>query len=344
MLLQSRLLLAATMVAVVSAARAQTVYDDFSGNRIDDKRWTADGDQQHVAVAGSFVRFSLPGDREANLVSIDAFRGDVDLVVDFASFAATGVSPSNLVLSVFDADGAPDKISFVEIEISGSSAGRAFAVAAERNGVGHGTALVATKATAGWLRLRRSGGTTAAMVREAGKSTWTTLRSWSDFLTDLVYIELSAETPSGATLAVICDKVTYGGTRVTSPVSFGTGCNGLRARPWSIPYLGNATYGAFAFGDGRLANAPALMIFGTGKLDLDLSAAGAPGCRLYATPDLVLPIRPFDRDAETFVLIPMPNDANLVGARFYEQFAAISNQNALKVVFSNGIESTVRKP
>lgn len=330
--------------AFLGSPRAQVVYDDFLGSTIDAKLWTAFGAQSYASVSASRLRFALPADEEVVFTSQSAFAGDFDFVLDFSGFTVTGAAPSSYELTVLDAEGPPSKISELNFEISGSAAGRAYAVYATKNGAGHGSALRATTATGGLLRIVRSQGQVSAMFRDSSSLSWTTLRSWGNFLTNFIYVEIAAFTQSGGSLAVTSDKITYAGTRVSSPVLYGSGCNNLRARAWSIPYYGNASFGTIALGDAKLANAPGILLVGFTKVSADLTAAGAPGCTLYTTPDLLLLAQGLDQEAVGIATIPLPNDANLVGLRFYQQFTAITAQNALKIVFSNGVESLVRKP
>lgn len=320
---------------------AQALYDDFVGTSIDARLWTYWGDVARARVASSRLDLSLGADEEVGLTSRIAFRGDFDFVVDFLSFRATGSAPSSYVLTVLDAAGDPARASFVDLEISGSSSGRAFAARAEKNGNRHGSALVASSLSSGQLRLRRGSGTVFAEYRATTSAGWKRLRSWTPFLTDMVYVELSAFTPSGASLQLSSDKLLAGGQRYAAPAVYGASCGGLRAQAWSVPYLGNPGFGGLVLGP--QANVPALHLIGFTRLAAKLDAAGAPGCTLYTTPDLLVAARGLDADGFGYGILPIPADPKLVGLKLYQQFAVLTTTNALRLQFSEGIEALVRK-
>ncbi|MAE77151.1 MAG: hypothetical protein CMJ85_09805 [Planctomycetes bacterium] len=96
-----------------------------------------------------------------------------------------------------------------------------------------------------------------------------------------------------------------------------------------------------------LANAPlntaGLLFFGFAPWSLDLGLIGAPGCIARARPDISGSIVTdgFGKWPNP-TPIPVPNDANLVGAAFYNQVLLLDLQaNKLGLIVSNGGKATI---
>lgn len=80
-------------------------------------------------------------------------------------------------------------------------------------------------------------------------------------------------------------------------------------------------------------------LWGSVRLPLALAGFGAPGCTLYASPDVALPILLVGGSAG--VPTAVPNDRALVGASLFHQMALVSPANALGVVFSHALRATI---
>lgn len=88
---------------------------------------------------------------------------------------------------------------------------------------------------------------------------------------------------------------------------------------------------------------PAVLLIGASDktwnsipLPLDLSAAGAKGCRLLASAELMLPVLT-NSSGSAMVTLNLPNDPKLYQAQFYNQFVVIDvKANTLGLAFSNG--------
>ncbi|MCB9890582.1 MAG: hypothetical protein H6833_02915 [Planctomycetes bacterium] len=330
-------------LSLVRATTAQTVYDDFPGSAMRTSHWWSWGSLASTSVAQSKLSFALSGDEEAVFTARQFWRGDFDFVVDFDSVAFSGNGSGGFFLTVFDAQDLPWLSSFVDLSIRASTTGRSFDVYSQKKGNAHGTGNVPTTTTVGALRVTRSNGVLTTYYRESATGTWRTLLVWQDFLTELVALEISAETSTATTFACATDKVTFSGAMQTSPTIAGPGCGGMRTMAWSLPYYGNTSFSSVVAGDSSLSSAPLVLFLGLTRITVDLTAAGAPGCWLLTTPDVPIVVGALDQEASAFVQLPLPNDANLVGLQFFQQFAAFTRQNALQLVFSNVIESRVFK-
>ncbi|MAE77746.1 MAG: hypothetical protein CMJ85_12865, partial [Planctomycetes bacterium] len=127
--------------------------------------------------------------------------------------------------------------------------------------------------------------------------------------------------------------------------TFGLGCKGSKT---GVPALSNRQLPilgkSFMLG---LANAPAatggLLSFGFTPWSLDLGLIGAPGCTAHARPDILWPvITDWTGKWPNPTPIPVPNDPNLVGAVFYNQFLLLDLQaNQLGLIVSNGGKATL---
>jgi len=92
---------------------------------------------------------------------------------------------------------------------------------------------------------------------------------------------------------------------------------------------------------GARQNAPAFLMFGTSNtaygpaaLPFGLAGIGAPGCTLYTSVDIALPILT-DMSGAASVLLPVPNNTWLVDMWLYSQFAIADSWNGLGLVFSD---------
>jgi len=90
------------------------------------------------------------------------------------------------------------------------------------------------------------------------------------------------------------------------------------------------------------ASAKTLLAIGLARTNTDLTAFGAPGCRLLTNPLAVLG---FTTDAAGALSFPqtVPNNTGLLGLKFNTQFAVNDQVNALQLVFSAGGEGKVGK-
>lgn len=90
------------------------------------------------------------------------------------------------------------------------------------------------------------------------------------------------------------------------------------------------------------ANARAIFVVGlsntlwqSSKLPLDLTMFGAPGCNLYASLDLQLPVQA-DGNGKYSLSLPVPSDTSLKGFKFYNQYGVFdTGANPMGVAFSN---------
>jgi hypothetical protein len=75
--------------------------------------------------------------------------------------------------------------------------------------------------------------------------------------------------------------------------------------------------------------------WGSTALPFDLSPLGAPGCGILASPDLMFQTQT-DGSGVAELQFVVPNRSELIGARFFDQFAVTDpTTNALGLVFSN---------
>jgi len=126
---------------------------------------------------------------------------------------------------------------------------------------------------------------------------------------------------------ILCEGAgTVGGTTPTTSSS-------------GLPVTGTA-YFTVEVNEAR-QNAPAFLIIGTSNtaygsatLPFGLGGIGAPGCTLYTSVDVALPILT-DMIGGAGVPLPIPNNPWLVGLEFYTQFAIADSWNGLGLVFSD---------
>lgn len=131
--------------------------------------------------------------------------------------------------------------------------------------------------------------------------------------------------------------------------AYGTSCAGSSATPRhtgsGVAEIGNKI-------QLRLSSArrdsSAILLLGFSKstwnrlpLPFDLSGAGAPGCKLYAPGAIMMPATTSSFGTAS-VPVDLPDDKNLIGKRFYTQFACFDlPANQLGLTFTNGLETRV---
>ena len=332
-----------------SFGAAQTVFDHFTGTSLNKKLWWPYGEVSARSFGKSQMKMSLSSNQQSGMISMEAMKGDFDFVLDFSQFSAPGSNnlDAEFELSVMNAEGPIGVENHLGVSIEGAGRGIQFSTYSEQAGKFHGFAKRATTATAGELRIRRytlqSKVWIAALVRPRGQKSWTVLRTWPNWFPNLVYIKIQASTAKTNSLSVQSDKLSYFvATRVASPMNYGRSCHSLSSRAYGIPSLGNSNYGILVWGGKKLGLTPLLTLLGLKKLSVDLSALGAPGCFLYASPDLILLLPSLDKMGWGFAKLPIPNTPSLRGLRIYHQQLVISSQNRLQLLFSNGVETILR--
>jgi hypothetical protein len=122
--------------------------------------------------------------------------------------------------------------------------------------------------------------------------------------------------------------------------AFGLGCAGSNTSVPKLAYGGSAKLGNTLSIDlsAAIASRPVVLLLGitnAAPFPIDLTAAGAPGCRLYTSPDLIT-VTVTDASGAASIKLPIPNDSGLISLRFYNQFFPIDSQaNRLGVSASN---------
>jgi hypothetical protein len=328
---------------------AQVVLDHFPGTSIDTGTWTRIGSRANLSVGNSRLRFiGPPNGKHFGIVSLDAFQGDFDFILEFENFLTTATNGNTEIkLTVVEAEGPISQMGELQVKLSGRSQGFSFDCNAEKNNVSYGKASTPTTASAAELRLIRTQQLVSAAFRPRGVKSWITLKSWPNFLGRLVYVEIDGETAQDGSSSVECDKISYTGLRVASPVNYGSSCHGLEARSWSIPYYGNQHFGIHVNGTSALSGAPTLLLLGIGpfkKLNLALAPWGAPGCTLNLVFDLAQVGPILDQEGAGVSYVPIPNYAGLVGLPFYGQFVGSAPLNAMNLIWSNGVDVAIVKP
>ena len=125
-------------------------------------------------------------------------------------------------------------------------------------------------------------------------------------------------------------------------VYYGHGCPGSNR---AVPVL--TAQGIPAFGT-RLglrvsrahARAPALLTFGAGRMNFDLTHVGAPGCIVATLAILALPTVTNSQGIAE-VQLPVPNSPSLRGAQFNNQYFILDPANRLGLVSTRGGEGTI---
>jgi hypothetical protein len=334
------------LFASTVSAQALGVLDHFDAAPVDTDTWWVEGHAAGLSLGASKLSMQMPADRWAGLLSHDAIGGDFDVVLDFEQFAVTGSGreSSELMLSLLQATGTPQKMAVVDLGITGNSSGLRFEWDAEIAGASIGWGQVATTATAGELRVRRVAGTSGKqlelMVRPRGQKSWTTIQTLADVLGDEVYVQFWAYSDGNGTVSCAVESVAYGGSLVASPRPYGLGCGGFGLRHFGRASVGNQDFGTVVM-DGP-ANAPTLVLLGFAKVDFDLAGIGAPGCRLYTTTDLLLLGAVLDGEGFGWNPFAVPPDARLLGIGMnFQSIAVLPGANALGLLLSNGVRAVV---
>ena len=66
----------------------------------------------------------------------------------------------------------------------------------------------------------------------------------------------------------------------------------------------------------------------------------APSCNLYVSPDLVV-FQTTKSDGTASITVPVPNQANLAGVRFYNQFLITSPVNGFGMIATNAASAKI---
>ncbi len=126
---------------------------------------------------------------------------------------------------------------------------------------------------------------------------------------------------------------------------FGSGCAGATRRTPALGFFGIPTIGrnmSLMLQNG-LGGGNAFLVVGISDtfwngtgLPFDLTGAGAPGCRVLASLEMVVGV-PIDPTGETNLTLPIPPNAALVGAPFFDQWFVLDPAaNPLQLLVSNG--------
>lgn len=121
--------------------------------------------------------------------------------------------------------------------------------------------------------------------------------------------------------------------------AFGEGCKGSNGTP-TLSYVGLPQVSKTLTQNlsNAKTNSVAVTVLGfkaTSPLPVDLTAAGAPGCFLFQSLD-VLGGTPTNASGSASLSLPIPNDKTLAGVVFYNQFFVLDPTiNSLKLVGSN---------
>ena len=133
-------------------------------------------------------------------------------------------------------------------------------------------------------------------------------------------------------------------------IRFGSGCAGsagapaLAAASGNLPWLG----GTFRLEVSRLPAAGLALLlpggsgtaWGSIPLPLDLSSMGMPGCTLFVSGPLILPV--LNTGGAGSVSFPVPGDPVLLAGSFYNQaFVADPPANAAGIIASNAGEGRI---
>ena len=339
----------AAMLASAVPAQSLKVLDHFDGKSIDTDTWWLESYTAGLSMGASKLTMRMPKDRWAGLLSNDSIRGDFDVVLDFEQFVVTGSGrdSSELFLSLIQVTGSVQKMAVVDLGITGNASGLRFEWDAEVAGTPVGSGRIVTTATAGELRIRRvqapNGKQLELLVRPRGQKSWTMFKTLGDLLGDEVIVQFWAYSDGNGTVSCAVDSVRYSGSLMASPRPYGQGCSEFGKRHWGRASLGNQDFAVLSF-DGP-ANAATLLLLGFTKLDIDLGPAGAPGCHLYASPDLIVPGAALDGEGFGVDLFPVPQDPGLLGLPLHFQSIAIApGANPLQLLLSNGVLAPVVRP
>lgn len=346
LLLPSRALALASLATLCGTVCGQTIYDDFNGAAVDANRWFQFGPSSLVTMSGGRLRLNGGAANVGfGIFGVDGFRGDFELVLDYDSFATPDPNGDpGFVFHVEDAFGPPFAGAELNLWLQANGTGRDFMAEAYVNSNFINGNQAAASGTSGQLRLARTGNTGIASFRETGQGSWTVLLTVPNLFTSNT-VNVDIETVPGSTTAasVNFDQLTYIGTRVTGSPLYGQRCLDLGLTAVSFPVIGNANYSLVAVGGTPFANAPMFLTLGVAQAAVSLTPAGAPGCSLFTTNNVVLAMPRADRFGVTEVSLPIPNAGNLVGATLYFQALGATGQNALGVAASNGVRCVITR-
>jgi hypothetical protein len=88
-------------------------------------------------------------------------------------------------------------------------------------------------------------------------------------------------------------------------------------------------------------NSVGLLFFGLANLNLDMTAAGAPGC-VFRSAFNVISVAPTTATGSGSVVYSIPNDPSLVGGTFHNQYLVVDGTaNTLGFVVSNSAQGTI---
>lgn len=126
---------------------------------------------------------------------------------------------------------------------------------------------------------------------------------------------------------------------------FGTGCAGATRRTPVLGFFGVPTIGqnmvlmlrnGLGGGNAFVSVGISDTLMNGVPLPIDLGPAGAPGCRVLASMEMVVGV-PIDPTGESNLTLPIPAQPALVGASFFDQWFVLDpGANALQLVLSNG--------
>lgn len=131
-----------------------------------------------------------------------------------------------------------------------------------------------------------------------------------------------------------------------SSLRYGTPCPADANRAHAIPSHPGGEPVQLLLLDGPQKPTIALGLIGTSNvqwealpLPFDLTSIGLPGCALYCSQDVVLPLPTFSNGSAK-ILVPLAADPGLAGIRWYAQFIVIDDRvnPAFPVALSNGVE------
>lgn len=162
--------------------------------------------------------------------------------------------------------------------------------------------------------------------------------------------------PGTSTAVVLTSQMTDGTVRTTNRAywrraNLNFAATGIVTHPWfeilcagsAAPKLTNTgvptVNKSFSIDLSQASSGLAIGILGFKKVAADLTAV-APGCYLFATPDLLIPTSVANGKAS--ITLAIPNNNKLIGAQFYNQFIRLQPRaNALNMLFSNAGEGKV---
>ncbi len=323
---------------------AQTSYDAFSGTSLDAQLWFPIGSTSHYSVSKGALQLQVPSpDKELLISSTDGLFGDFEVILDFDKFASTATSGySGVGIRVLNGMGQIGAHTDIEIGISGTKTANTISGQARTAGFATITGTSKFSGSKGQLRIQRAFKALGIYYRATTTSGWTTIFITRDHMTPLVLFEIFAKSAKAGAVSIAIDKISYTGTKLQGSRNYGKGCLGLRANAWGPALRGRSSFGVFVYAGQPFALFPIVYIFGFAGIPNGVPlGAAAPGCSLYANPNMVLTSGSTDQDGFGGLYFPLPNDAKLKGASFYSQFAVAGAKNAFGFALSNGVKSRI---